>query len=323
MSVQEWIAENIPDMAGKLILVTGANSGIGFEAAKILADKNGEIILACRNQQKGEEALAKILESNPSAQVSFMPLDLADLSSVKRFADEFLSKYESLDVLVNNAGLMAPPYQKTKDGFEIQFGTNHLGHFALTGQLIGALLKSHGSRVVNVSSNAHKMGKIRFRDLNWEKKYSRWPAYGQSKIANLYFTYELDRRLKELGKSTSAVAVHPGFSNTNLAYAGYNSDGNKLRGIAIKAASALFSQDSVMGCLPTVYAAAALDVKGSEYYGPSGWMEMKGFPKKTHSNKLSRDGDIAKRLWDVSIELTGVDYSLLAPATQKVSVANS
>lgn len=323
MSVNDWIAENIPDMAGKLILITGANSGIGFEAAKILASKNGEVILACRNQQKGEEALANILESNHNAQVSCMQVDLADLKSVQRFARDFLAKYESLDVLINNAGLMAPPYQKTKDGFEIQFGTNHLGHFALTGQLIGALLKSHGSRIVNVSSNAHKMGKIRFHDLNWEKKYSRWPAYGQSKIANLYFTYELDKRLKELGKSTLAVAVHPGFSNTNLAYAGYNSEGNSLKSFAIKTTSAIFSQDSMMGSLPSVYAAAALDVKGSDYYGPSGWMEMKGIPKKTRSNKLSHDADVAKRLWDVSVEMTGVDFSQLMPASQKASATAS
>ena len=214
----KWTTDNIPDQKGRTILITGANSGIGYEAAKALAAKNGELLLAVRSLEKGELARTQILATYPNATIQVMALDLASLASVKSFAEAFKQTYTKLDLLINNAGIMIPPYKKTVDGFESQFGTNHLGHFALTSLLFPFLKKTAGSRIVNVSSNAHKMGNLNFEDLQWEhRRYVPWKAYGDSKIANLYFTYELSQRIKASGSLVLASAAHPGLTNTNLA----------------------------------------------------------------------------------------------------------
>lgn len=299
MKNEKWTAEDISDQKGKVAIVTGSSSGIGYEAARVLANKNAEVIIAVRNLDKGNAAAAKIVAQNKNADVKVMRLDLADLSSVKGFAEEFKSKYSRLDRLINNAGVMIPPYSKTADGFELQFGTNHLGHFALTGRLLDVLAKTQGSRIVNVSSSAHKTGKINFDDLNWEtRKYSGWSAYGDSKIANLYFTYELNRKLKANVIQTIVTAAHPGWTATEL---------QRNSGI-IEFLNGIFAQDITMGALPTLRAAFDETAKGGEFYGPEGFMEMWGHPVEVSSNELSKDEKIGAKLWTVSEELTGIHY---------------
>jgi NAD(P)-dependent dehydrogenase (short-subunit alcohol dehydrogenase family) len=301
MNNQNWTKDNIPDQKNRVIIVTGSSSGIGFEAAKALAEKNAAIIIAVRNEEKGKHAIERIKEAYAGTRVELMLLDLADLKSVKEFADTFKKKYNRLDLLINNAGVMIPPYSKTKDGFELQFGTNHLGHFALTGLLIDPILKTEGSRIVNVSSGAHRYGNINFDDLNWEKrKYKKWTSYGDSKIANLYFTYELQRKLKKKDTDTIVTAAHPGITMTDL---------QRHSGITSFFTS-LFAMKKEQGALPTLRAAIDPDAKSGDYFGPDGWMQLKGYPVKVESNKLSHNEEIAKKLWSVSEELTGVKYPL-------------
>ena len=218
--MSKWTTKDIPDQSGKIAIVTGANSGIGFEAAKALAAKGAHVVMACRNMEKGEKAVDDIRAATPAAQLALKQLDLADLGSVRTFAADYQAQHSQLHMLINNAGVMALPYRTTEDGFEMQFGTNHLGHFALTGLLLPTLFATPGSRIVTVSSMAHQMGTIQFDDLGWEKSYSKWRAYGMSKLANLLFTYELQRKLTAAGADTIAVAVHPGYSATNLQTAG-------------------------------------------------------------------------------------------------------
>ncbi|MBV1880894.1 MAG: SDR family oxidoreductase [Pseudomonadales bacterium] len=307
MKVQSWLDKYVPDLTEKRVLITGANSGIGYEAARLLASKHAEVILACRNQKKGRAALAKIIDEQPNANVTLMEMDLCSLSSVKSFSDEFISKYQSLDVLINNAGVMAPPYQTTEDGFELQFGTNHLGHFALTGHLLKPLINSGNARVVNLSSIAHYFGFMRFGDLNHRRFYERWVAYGQSKISNLYFTYELNRRMQASNLPIISLAAHPGLADTNLANAGLNSNNNALKKKGINLGWGLISQSAEMGALPTVIAAAGNGVSGGDYFGPS--LLVKGYPHPAFSTPISRNVKTANRLWQKSIELTGVDYT--------------
>ncbi len=305
MSNEKWNVENVPDQAGRVVVVTGSSSGIGYEAARVLADRHATVIVAVRNVEKGTAAADRIREQNETADVTVMQVDLADLASVKRFADEFKSEYGRLDLLINNAGVMIPPYAKTADGFELQFGTNHLGHFALTAQLMSVLAETPGSRVVNVASGAHKAGMIDFDDLDWAKRrYSAWRAYGASKIANLYFTYELDRRLKAAGIGVIANAAHPGYSATEL-------QRTMPLGTIV---NALFAQSSAMGALPTLRAATDADSDGGDYFGPSGILEMRGYPVKVNSNDLSKDQAIAARLWEVSEKLTAVTFEIRAKA---------
>ncbi len=240
------------------------------------------------------------MDAHPEADARIMELDLASLKSVRKFAEEFRNNISQLDLLINNAGVMMPPESKTADGFELQFGTNHLGHFALTGLLLDLILKTENSRIVTVSSGASGAGNLDFDDLNWEKrKYKRMKTYGDSKIANLYFTYMLQEKLGKARSKTIALASHPGWTGTEL---------QRHVGIA-NFLNRFFSQNIDMGALPTLMAATAPDVAGSDYYGPSGWKEMKGYPKKVDSNELSHDKDIAKKLWDVSEELTKVKFS--------------
>lgn len=295
-----WSATNVPDQTGKHIIVTGSNSGIGFEAAKVLAARGAHVTLACRNPDKAEAAQAKIKKAHKDATVETGTLDLASLKSISAFAEDYRKKHGKLDVLINNAGVMVPPYGKTDDGFELQIGCNHLGHFALTAQLIDLINASPEGRVVSVASQAHRAGKINFDDLHWEKGYQQWPAYGQSKLANLLFTYELDRNLKEAGHATRATAAHPGYSSTNL----------QRTMTAGTMMNALFAQSQKAGALPTLRAATDPDAESGSYWGPKGIMEMRGAPIKVKSNRRSHDKRVARKLWDVSEELTGQTFTL-------------
>ena len=300
MSKHDWSAEALGDQSGRVAIVTGSNSGIGFETARVLAGKGATVVMACRNLEKANPKADEIRAAHPGADVNAMQLDLSDLGSVQRFAEGFRAKHSRLDLLINNAGIMVPPYGKTAQGFETQFGVNHLGHFALTGSLLDLITNTPGSRIVTVSSIAHYMGKIDFADLNWEKGYRAQAAYGQSKIANLLFTYELQRRLATAGKDTIAVAAHPGWTETNL----------QEHAKGVKFLNRFLAQEPLMGALPTLYAATEPGVNGAEYFGPSGFMEMNGPPKKVKSNKRSHDPNVAERLWNVSEELTGVHFQI-------------
>jgi NAD(P)-dependent dehydrogenase (short-subunit alcohol dehydrogenase family) len=306
-----WSATDIPDLTGKTVVVTGGNSGIGFEAARELARRRAHVILACRDLAKAGEAIAQIHALLPSVSLEAMPLDLASLASVHRFAHDFAARSTPLDVLINNAGVMAIPYRKTAEGFEMQLGTNHLGHFALTGLLLPALLAAPAARVVNVSSTAHKMGRINFADLQSEKSYGKWAAYGQSKLANLLFTYELQRRLDGAKSRAISLACHPGYAATNLQATGPRMAGSHLMESIMEFGNRLFSQSAAMGALPTLYAATAHDAAGGDYIGPDGFFENSGYPQKTTSTARSHDRQAARRLWEVSEQLTAVRYTAL------------
>jgi NAD(P)-dependent dehydrogenase (short-subunit alcohol dehydrogenase family) len=294
-----WTTENIPDLTGKIAIVTGANSGIGYETARALAYKGASVVLACRNLDKGEAATRQIVQAHPGAQAELLPLDLSDLASIRRFASEFADHYDRLDLLINNAGIMAIPFGKTADGFELQFGTNHLGHFALTGLLLQLILHTPRARIITVSSGAHRFGEIDFDNLNGEKGYDRGRAYAQSKLANLLFTYELQRRFDGAGVAALAAAAHPGWTETNL----------QAHWRMVRVLNPLIAQRPEMGALPTLYAATASDVQGGDYYGPNGWQELRGYPTRVRSSARSYDAAVAARLWAVSEELTGVRFA--------------
>lgn len=294
----------LPSQKGRIAIVTGSNTGLGFETAKALASKGATVILACRNIQKAEAAKEEILKTAPKSDIDPIQLDLSKLASVRQFARDFLAKYQQLDLLINNAGVMMPPYSKTEDGFELQMGVNHLGHFLLTGLLLDTVLSTPNSRIIALSSIAHKRGKMQFDDLQWEKNYKKMPAYAQSKLANLMFALELDRRLKTKDNhSCIAVAAHPGVSNTELV--------RHFPKLLVWVMMPLFSfmiHAPEKGALPTLMAALDPSVKGGDYYGPQGYQEMKGSPGKAESTTLANDKEIAKRLWTVSEELTGINY---------------
>src|SRR5271163_2623740 len=300
----KWSAADVPDQSGRVVVVTGANTGIGYHTAAVLANSGAQVVLAVRNLEKGNAALSRIVAANPRADVTLQGLDLSSLDSVRTAADALRAAYPRIDLLINNAGVMWTPKQITADGFEIQFGTNHLGHFALTGLLLDHLLPVHGSRVVTVSSLGHRLrASIHFDDLQWERSYDRIGAYGQSKLANLLFTYELQRRLADHRKNTIAVAAHPGASSTELT--------RNLPGIfkpAVAVLGPLVFQGAAMGALPTLRAATDPDVEGGQYYGPDGLGEQRGHPKLVSSSAQSHDEDLQQRLWTVSEELTGVTY---------------
>lgn len=300
-----WTAEDIPDQTGRTAIVTGANSGIGFETARALAAKGARVILACRNERKAEAAISRIRKAHPDAQVDFGSLDLGDLASIREFSARVVEDLDCVDLLINNAGVMAPPFGKTADGFELQFGTNHLGHFALTGLLLPLILSANKARVVSISSLAHRSGKIDFANLNAEVKYAPWTAYGQSKLANLLFTHELQRRFSDAGKNTIAVASHPGWTATDL---------QRNSGLA-RFLNPIFAQGIAAGATPTLFAAVERGVLGGEYFGPEGFMEMRGGPTIVGSTRRSRNLDTAAKLWKISEEKTGVEYSLLSSRT--------
>ncbi|OBI65608.1 short-chain dehydrogenase [Mycolicibacterium fortuitum] len=303
----KWTTAKIPDQSGRTAIVTGANTGLGLETAKALAAKGAHVILAVRNLTKGEAAVEWITRSVRDADLELQRLDLGSLASVREAADEIRTKHETIDLLINNAGVMTPPRETTSDGFELQFGTNHLGHFALTGLLLDRLLPTVGSRIVTVSSIGHRFAPgIRFEDLQWERRYNRLQAYGQSKLANLLFTYELQRRLT--GQHTTALTAHPGGSDTELA--------RHLPGVvqrAVPLVRPLF-QEAAMGALPTLRAATDPGALGGQYYGPDGLGQQKGHPKLVTSNERSYDIELQRRLWTVSEELTGVTFPVLQGA---------
>lgn len=294
-----WNKERIPSQQGKRILITGSNSGLGYETAKAMYEQGAEVIVACRNVEKGKAAIQQIeQESAGNGSLNVMQLDLASLSSIKAFISEFLSRFDQLDTLINNAGIMALPFARTSDGFESQFGTNHLGHFALTGPLLPLLEKSTEPRIVVVSSLANRLGYINFNNLNAESSYLRWVAYCQSKLANIIFAKELQKRLRVQKSDIKVVSVHPGFSATNLQR---YLPGNKLINF-------LFSQSQAMGCLPSLYAASSEEIEGGEYIGPSGLLEIRGYPKRARIPKIATDTKVAETLWQKSIALTGCAY---------------
>ena len=294
-----WAAENIPDLTDIIVIVTGANSGIGYEMARALARKQATVILACRNKDKGQAAERQIAQEYPGAKAELGLLDLSNLALVRRFAGEFTRHYDRLDILINNAGIMRTPFGKTTDGFELQFGVNHLGHFALTGLLLDLIVRTPQARVVTVSSGGHRFGKIDFDNLNADKGYDAGAAYGQSKLANLLFTYELHRRFKGAGVDAIAAAAHPGWTaGTNLA----------VHWRMLRLLNPFVGQKPSMGALPALYAATAPDVQGGDYYGPDGWQELRGYPTKVRSSDRSYDPAVAAKLWIISEELTGVRY---------------
>ena len=300
MGKKKWKFEDIPDQTGKIAIVTGSNIGLGLEVAKALARKGAHVVMACRNMEKAEAARDKILEEFPDVSLEIIKLDLSDLSSVKEFVNDFKSKHNSLNMLCNNAGVMMTPYLKTADGFELQIGTNHLGHFALTGLLLDTLLKNENSRIVSMSSTGHKVGKINFDDLMFEKEYSRTKSYGQSKLANLLFVYELNRKLEAAGKTAISNASHPGWTRTNL----------QQNVLIFRLLNPLLSMKPPKGCLSMLYAATAPEAEGGAYYGPKGLTEVKGYPKKVESSERSHNLEDAKKLWEISEKLTGVKYNL-------------
>ena len=295
----KWTTADIPDQTDRTAVITGANTGLGYETAAALAAKGAHVVLAVRNLEKGKAAAALIGNRNPGASVAVQELDLTSLESIHAAADRLRADYPSIDLLINNAGVMFTPKDTTRDGFELQFGTNHLGHFALTNLVLDRVLAAPGSRVVTVSSMGHRFARgIRFDDLQWEHNYSRVGAYGQAKLANLLFTYELQRRLQ--GTTTIAVAAHPGGSRTEL-----TRNLPRLVGAATRLVEPLF-QSADMGALPTLRAATDPGVLGGQYYGPDGFAEQRGYPKVVGSNAASHDTDAQRRLWTVSEELTGV-----------------
>jgi NAD(P)-dependent dehydrogenase (short-subunit alcohol dehydrogenase family) len=294
-----WTAADIPDQTGRVAVVTGANTGLGYQTATELAGRGAHVVLAVRNLDKGKAAADLIARRYPGAEVSVQELDLTSLASIREAAAGIRAAYDGIDLLINNAGVMMTPKSTTKDGFELQFGTNHLGHFAFTGLLLERLLITPGSRVVTVSSMGHRVGRIRFDDLQSERSYGRLGAYGQSKLANLLFTYQLQRRLA--GRKTIAVAAHPGGSSSELS--------RHLPGL-VQAAFRPLEQDTEIGALPTLRAATDPSVLGGQYLGPGGFAEMRGYPKVVGSSGRSHDIAAQKRLWAVSSELTGITYPI-------------
>ncbi len=307
-----WTAADMPDLSGKVIVVTGGNSGIGFEAAKEFARKGAHVVLACRNMEKATSAMEDIVAEIPGASLEVTPLDLASLDSVRQFATAFKDNHDRLDILVNNAGIMMVPYSETEEGFESQFGVNHLAHFALTGLLLEPLLATPGARVVTISSNAHERGEMDFDDLGFQNgdTYDRSAAYNRSKLANLLFTKELQRRFQENGVDATAVAAHPGVSDTHLA-------DHLIEGPYVDLARPLVGkifQSAAMGALPTLRAAVDPLAQGGDYYGPDGFNSFRGYPVKIATNPAAQNTADAQRLWNVSEQLTGVTYDALEKA---------
>ncbi|HEX3823406.1 MAG TPA: oxidoreductase [Mycobacteriales bacterium] len=301
-----WTAKDIPDQSGRVAVVTGANSGLGYVTARELARHGARVALACRNEARGREAVARIIAAVPDAEVELRSLDMASLASIRAFADGIQASYPAIDLLFNNAGVMAIPRRATLDGFEMQLGTNHLGHFALTGLLLSLLVDRPGARVVTVSSNAHKPGKLDFDDLMHERSYRRWRTYSDSKLANLLFAFELQRRLSAIDSPLISVAAHPGTAATNLTNPG--SQGNRIKQIVMSLGVRVIGQSEDQGALPQLYAATSPEVGGGEYFGPNGIAENRGYPKRVDSSSASKDSEAATRLWQLSEDLTGVRY---------------
>lgn len=305
-----WDASQVPSQSGRVAIVTGASSGLGLETAIALGAAGAHVVMACRNPGKAADALAQVRQRVSGADAELMTLDLADLASVRRFAADAAARFDKIDLLVNNAGVMAVPLQRTADGFEMQIGTNHFGHFALTGLLLPQLERAPGSRVVNVASLAHRWtARMNLDDPNFERsRYNKWDAYGKSKLANLLFTFELVRRLEAAGKRIVAAAAHPGYSATNLQFVGPAQENSAIGRAMMSIGNRLFGQSAAMGALPSLYAATASDVAPGDYYGPGGFQQIGGYPVKVGCRRAARDPLTAARLWEVSERLTGVEY---------------
>ena len=301
--MKAWTFADVPDQTGRTAVVTGANTGIGLETARMLAQRGAQVVLACRNPEKGQAALARIQAEKPSGRAMLEALDLSDLEAVAAFATAFASRHERLDLLVNNAGVMVPPLGRTKQGFEVQFGTNHLGHFALTARLRPLLLRTPGARVVVVSSAAQNFGRIDFDDLNWERRrYRAWAAYGQSKLANMMFALELHRRLQAAGSEVRATAAHPGWTATDL----------QRTSAIVRLLNPFFGMTPRDGALPTLRAATDPTAPGGSYWGPAGLGEVNGPPAPARICAHAQDEAAASRLWEVSEKLTGLAFGLPA-----------
>ncbi|WP_243319485.1 oxidoreductase [Geothrix sp. SG200] len=305
MTLESWTWAQVPDQRGRVAVVTGATSGTGFEAARMLAACGATVVLACRNLPKAKAVAQRIQALHPGARVEVQALNLASLTSVRSTAADLLARFDRLDLLLNNAGVMVPPYGRTEDGFELQLGTNHFGPFALTGLLLTRLMATPGSRVVTMSSNAHRMGRIYADDLDFERGYRAWAAYGQSKLANLLFAFELQRRLEAAGATTRSLAAHPGWARTELQrHAGW------IRWLRTVGLEALLSQDAFGGAQPLLRAATDPEAEGGAYYGPSGFQEMKGAPVPVRSDARSRDEGLQRWMWRLSERRTGVVYPI-------------
>lgn len=311
--MSEWSLEQMSRMDDTVVVITGANSGLGYAGSKAFAQKGATVVMACRSVERGRDAAESIRSEIPDSSTYNLEVracDLADLSSVRSFAEGVRDEYSAIDILCNNAGVMAIPRQETQDGFEMQLGVNHFGHFALTVELFPALRAADGeARVVTQSSGAHRTGSMDFADLNWEDSYSKWEAYGRSKLANLFFAYELQRRLENAGiEEVTSLGCHPGYADTNLQMRTAEESGNPLVKLAMRVGNRLLAQSPEMGVLPMLYAATA-DVSGGAYVGPDGLFDMRGYPAVTRSNDASYDHEDAQRLWKQSVEATGVDLS--------------
>jgi NAD(P)-dependent dehydrogenase (short-subunit alcohol dehydrogenase family) len=306
----KWTAADIPDQSGRTAVVTGANSGLGIATARELARAGARVVMACRSTAKGNQAATSIHASIPGAALEVAPLDLADLGSVREFAARAAGSHDGIDLLINNAGIMAAPRRLTKDGFESQFGTNHLGHFALTGLLLPALLQAPAPRVVTVSSHLHRRGTMDFDNLQGERKYDRWGAYGRSKLANLMFCFELQRRATEAGASLLSLAAHPGYASTNLQFAATDRFYEKAFGWI---GNRLLAQSADMGALPTLYAATVQGLPGGTFIGPAGRSQQRGYPTVVTAASKAYDEEDWRRLWEASEQLTEVHYEF-APA---------
>jgi NAD(P)-dependent dehydrogenase (short-subunit alcohol dehydrogenase family) len=309
----EWTSADIPDQSGRLAIVTGANSGLGLVTARELARAGARVVMTSRNEAKGEEAVraVEVLAPGAELELELEQLDLASLESVRAFAERVRERHAEIDLLINNAGVMATPRRETADGFELQFGTNHLGHFALTGLLLDTLEGQEDARVVTLSSGAHRGGRIAFDNLEGRRRYFRWSAYGQSKLANLMFALELDRRLHAAGSTIKSLAAHPGWSATKLQTTGPP----KLDTLLMAPVNKFFAQDADMGALPTLYAATGPGLEGGSYIGPDGIGEMRGHPTRVSPSRTARDEALARRLWEVSEEMTGVKVAPGVAAT--------
>lgn len=303
-----WTARNIPSQAGRTVVITGANSGLGYVTARELARRGARVVLGCRSITRGEDAHAQLMREVPEAEAEFRMLDLADLSSVRAFADTL--PYDRVDTLINNAGLMAVPYSRTADGFEMQFGVNHLGHFALTGLLLERLLAAPGARVVTVSSLAHALANIDMGDLNSERRYYRWPAYAASKTANLLFVHELARRASRKGLDLTAAAAHPGYSATELQAKGPRMEGRRVSELLMHTGNFLFASSAQLGAAPILYAATEPRVAGDSFTGPR-ILGVRGSPGPSWRAPWTRSDAAGERLWAASEQLTGVGYGAL------------
>jgi NAD(P)-dependent dehydrogenase (short-subunit alcohol dehydrogenase family) len=300
----KWTADAMADQTGRTVLITGANSGLGLRSAEALASHGARVLMGCRNEGRAEAARNQVAKLARGPEPVVVRLDLADLASIEAGAAEVDATVERLDVLLNNAGVMAIPHARTADGFEMQFGTNHLGHFALTGRLLQALLRAEAPRVVTTASNAHRMGRMRWDDLQFEKRYRKWPVYAQSKLANLLFMRELDRRARDAGTALVSAAAHPGYAATHL-----QQHSGRLSSAFMTLGNRIAAQSDTAGARPQLYAATAPGVEGGDYYGPDGLFESRGHPKKVGSAAAANDMAAAHRLWQLSEELTGVLYA--------------